>query len=64
MTLGQITNYLQEICHKGLAEKEVIFEDRNFQDRPVKEIAVFDGYPLQKIINEPEDKNKVVLKIF
>ena len=51
MTLSEITNYLQDICHHGKADKEVIFEDCYFVKKPVENIGIF------------EQDGKLVLKI-
>ena len=52
MTLSEITNYLQDICHYGKADKEVVFEDCYFVKKPVENIRVFE-----------QDDGKLVLKI-
>ena len=51
MTLSEITNYLQDMCHNGKADKEVIFEDGFFSKIEIGEIGLFerDGKLLLKL---------------
>lgn len=59
MTLAEITNYLQDWCHHGFADREVIFEDNSFKDFEIKEVAVFEAVNLQG-----EKTRKLMIKFY
>lgn len=42
MTLSEITNYLQDMCHNGKADKEVIFESGFYRRVEIAEIGIFE----------------------
>lgn len=42
MTLSEITNYLQDMCHDGKADKEVIFENAFYDKIEIAEVAIFE----------------------
>ena len=62
MTLGEITNYLQDWCHHGYAEKEVVFETSEFEDYAIKEVFALCPYPIPPIDEQKKNENKILLK--
>lgn len=41
MTLGEITNYLQDWCHHGYANLPVVFEDSFYNKIKIKDAVLF-----------------------
>ena len=42
MKLSEITNYLQDICHNGKADKEVIFENAFYDKIEIAEVEIIE----------------------